>query len=549
MITTRTPQIDLNIENRKVLLKSAPTHWVKKVSSISNVSTSNVNFTCPSPSRTTFTDRRMVFNGVLQLTFTGTTTGGLLLVEGYDAPRAYTFQSIIQSIQLNLDNQTFSFLPQQMLPGLSHYMEREMDDEGPRYLDKFTTYLDGFGTIRSELDPYVGGLDHNSQRGSGPFIVVSNTNLQTVIQIPIWERIFIPPFIRKNSDELGLTNYSNMDVQFILSSSLSRAWSHGANPNATITGIVAAWTGIPQLHLGYYTGTINYIPRPVTYKCDQYTVYKTVSSSTCAYNVANDLSTNSIQFSVIPNRVYVWVQGVQDGVKTYTDPDTFFRINGIDVSFGNVVGILSSCDTYDLYQMSRMNGCQDSFQEWYGQYPVLATASQKGAVGSVLCLKFGSDIPLSDEFHPGMPGSFNFQINRLNVTSVNQNVANYANPTIYILTVVDSWLTLGDVASRENGVVPQAESQETPFNALSEYYGGDISEKAARIMSFLSKVNDFLKSSGIISKTTSMIPIPMAQTISAAAKNLGYGIDDDLVNVAAGKMLSTAELKRRIKRL
>jgi hypothetical protein len=563
MIQTKVPQIDVSDEDNKVFLKSCPTHYVKPVPTSTPGSTSTLSFLCPSPSRTTFMDRRIRFRGVIHLDFTGTTSGGgvPLLNAGYDAPRCRPFQSIVQTANITIDNQSFTFLPSQMMVGLTHYFDRNYDEDAPAFTDKYQNYADGINAINNPLGGYATTLDHNSQRGACPFKITANSTTAAAVDIYLWEQLFVPPFKHHTSCDLGITNFSNMDIQFIFSGSMSRVWSHAVNPNVTLTSVTASWgSGVganyPTLFIDYFTNTPDYIPKPIQYKCDQYGLYKTGLNGPLAPGGTATVSSNSFQFSVIPNKIYIWVQQ-NDSSKTFLDSDTFARIDTINLSFGNVTGVLSSADTHVLYMMSKKNGLRDSFVEWYGQFVnnwgVGIANSMGGGVGSVLCLEFGSDIPLVD-FHPGQTGSFNFQISTMGVTNINPTNA-ISLPILYVLTQTDGYLHMGDTVTREFGVQPAGDAPHVSYNALSEYYGAGFKDSIMKIMPYLQRFNKYLQDSKVVSTVASTIPHPVAQAVGTVAKNYGYGVDDiaggPAMGIAAGvggRVLSNAEIKRRIKR-
>jgi hypothetical protein len=241
-----------------------------------------------------------------------------------------------------------------------------------------------------------------------------------------------------------------------------------------------------------------------------------------------------------------------DSSKDYNDTDTFFRIDAINLSFGNVTGILSSCDTHVLYMMSRKNGLCDSFPEWYGLHPTMthptnpAIPNVIGGIGSVLCLEFGSDIPMVPEFHPGMAGSFNFQINSMSVTYLNRSVT-ITNPVLYVMTQTDSYLHMGDTVTRVAGVVADPNAQYVAYNNVAEYYGGSLKDKIMKLLPYVQKINQYLKDSKIVSNTALQIPHPIAQTISGVAKSMGYGVEDG--GMVAGKLMTNAEIKKRVRKL
>ena len=568
MILTKVPQIDLAVENKKVYLEPTHAHFTKKIVTSSSGTTNfgSLTFVAPAPSRTTFTDRRVRFTGTIKAEFTGTVAGSdtQLLNIDRDAPRAYPLQSILQTVTINIDNQSYTFLPSKLIHPLSHYFKRTNDAYDATYLDKYAYYEDGKGKINNPLSGYGNSSDHNQPRGGTNWRIVANTGTTATVLLYINEMLFIPPFTNHFDQQLGMTNYSNMDFNFLFTTgtdSGGRFWSHCVNgaPGATstITETKLSWVGTqPTLMVDYYNNAADYIPKTLTYKTDLFS-FQTTQVSEIAYIAPNDtgfvassvLTANTYQFSVIPNKLYIFVQKY-DATKTMTDTDTYLPITGISLTFGNVTGILSSADSHTLYMMSRKNGLIDSYPEWVGAVakPVggaPASPFMTPTVGSVLCLEMGSDIPLSYGYYPGQPGSFNFQISELSVQNnrfdgtTGQNLNGYY---IYCIYQVDSYTHMGDAIIRESGLssIPTEEEKLHPiaYNSIKNYYGAGLSDKFNQILPYLKKANQWLKDYKIISTLASTVNNPIAHTVADVADKWGYG--------HGGRMITAREMKKRL---
>ena len=74
----------------------------------------------------------------------------------------------------------------------------------------------------------------------------------------------------------------------------------------------------------------------------------------------------------------------------------------------------------------------------------------------------------------------------------------------------------------------------------------------SKIGSFIRPINDFLKKYHVISSVASMIPHPIAQTISGVASKLGYGgrkgrgLDSDSADMEGGSVMSRSDLLSRL---
>ena len=131
----------------------------------------------------------------------------------------------------------------------------------------------------------------------------------------------------------------------------------------------------------------------------------------------------------------------QMGKQTNSDADCFLPINSVSIQFNNQAGILSSATQQDLYQMAVKSGSNQSWYEFYGK--ANTSSSTLGATnvhtsGSILCLEFGRDIQLPEDFYAsGSLGNFNLQV-QLNVLNNTENNIDNTNPYEIVLITMNS---------------------------------------------------------------------------------------------------------------
>jgi hypothetical protein len=101
------------------------------------------------------------------------------------------------------------------------------------------------------------------------------------------------------------------------------------------------------------------------------------------------------------------------------DSDAFLPITSINITWGNVSGVLSTLSQYDLWLLCEKNGLKQTWPMFSGQtISIYAKALDTGGSylmnvrgpSAPLCLEFGSDIQLLNEDYPGKQGTWNFQI-------------------------------------------------------------------------------------------------------------------------------------------
>jgi hypothetical protein len=273
--------------------------------------------------------------------------------------------------------------------------------------------------------------------------------------------------------------------------------------------------------------------------------------------VANFASTN-IQLNAIPKWILIFAREGNNNL-TASSTDTALNIYNISINFDNVSGILSSASEQDLFKISKANGLECTWEQWHGastDFSVTGTTgNQIGTVGSFLKLYFGKDISLQGNRYAGMVGAFNLSMT-VSVKNVNQS-ANIVSPQLYIITS-----TSQRVIIHENGLteavlgISGEEGEYMPFHSAMKHYGGSFQDFISKVGKVFKPVVDFLKKSKLVSTIASAIPHPIAQTIGSTARSLGFGDDgeddDDDENggmVMGGKVMSRAELMKRIKRL
>jgi hypothetical protein len=85
-----------------------------------------------------------------------------------------------------------------------------------------------------------------------------------------------------------------------------------------------------------------------------------------------------------------------------------FPITGLNITFNNVSGLLTSYNQYDLYQMSRRNLSEQTWSEFRG-IVVNRFKTELAGIGSIIVIDPVRDLGLSDFLSSGSLGQFSFQ--------------------------------------------------------------------------------------------------------------------------------------------
>jgi len=536
----------LGFENKRKfgIIKSGRSNTFK-VLPTQNYSQSQCTFNAQPPSPNIAIDRQIMTKWYITLTFTGTAgSNGLLLAPSlYDAPRAFPVSQCISNIQANINNANVSLTTYQAINAFIR--TNTTDDElrkdfslTPSMLDFFQEYDDpyvfGYGIANDPLQQ-VGQNGYFVSRGGFPFTVVSNTATTAVVTFSSSEPMVVSPFLSNSDNEVALIGVQTLTAQ-INFNNLNRCWSHSnGNGNAgTITSCVASFTQAPEMLLNFLTPSdLQDIPVSNIFNYNTVDFYPYDTGITLAPGATAVINSQNIQFGYIPRRIYIFARRT-DASATISTTDTFLRINGAQISFDNIAGVLSGANSEQLWNLSKESGLNMSWSEW-SKY-----------TGSILVLDIGRGLFLqSPDEAPSLSTTKQFQV-QLNVTNINQQ--NSIPVSLQIMTIADGLITIeGGNTILQNTVLTRDDilnaGQNPTVNSLWEksnsWFGGgglkfrDISHK-------LKNAHNAVKSSGALSTIAALSGHPESAILANA---LGYG-----GALVGGKKMSKASLASRLAR-
>lgn len=590
------PRVMLNKHRTYAVLKGgSQTSW--KAYTTTSISSSSLNFSCPPPSGNIIVDRKIYLYLPVRLSFTGITSGpGFLLANGRDAPRAFPIASSIDTLSATINNQSVNINIADIIQALMHYNTDTELKEGdysttPTYQDQSQNYSDLWNSTRNPLGSYADTSDGSQMgRGGFPFIIVANpacdgaTPVTAIIDVAFCEPIFLSPFYFGKQNGCGFYNVNTMDFNFtFLGQMANRMWSHdirtiGSAITSTITSSTAVFGGVaggptsafpnnlgnkPQMLFQYITPQETMIipsNMPITYPYFDILRFPT-DLGTINTGVNGVYASNNIQLNSVPRRMYVFIR--ENNSDLYSNPsktDTFFQINTLSIQFLNSSGLLASMSMNQIFQMCRMNHCQQSWTQWSGG-PVQSAAGVSfntatfGTQGSVVCIEFATNIGLPSLMAPGILSQCQLQINVGATNVAGRNV----NATLYIVPVLEGTFTIQSMgqASTNIGVITPTdvldcqEMAGVNYAEVQNVNGGDfwsgLKDFGAKLMPYLEKAHDFIKGNRLVSKGLSSIPHPIAQTVARAADFIGYGEEEGGV-LTGGRQLSRKSLHQRLSR-
>jgi hypothetical protein len=118
--------------------------------------------------------------------------------------------------------------------------------------------------------------------------------------------------------------------------------------------------------------------------------------------------TDVISMRQIPNFIYMVIRPQYNSMKPQFSNHLCFPITGLNITFNNVSGLLTSYSQNDLYMMSRRNGSQQTWSEFRGTV-INKNKESFAGIGSIIVIDPVRDLGLSDFLSSGSLGQFSFQ--------------------------------------------------------------------------------------------------------------------------------------------
>lgn len=604
------------INNKRVysVLRSGKRTTFKRWTT-NSVSTSNINFSTPPPASNIIVDRKITMTLPFRLEISMAKPGGggntRPLRPNFDALRAFPLHSMLNTIQLTINNCSMT----QNIGEIIHALLRYNFDQAelhnaysttPCFLDNYSSYNNG---SISDDNPLAAKADSSFLvPGRGAFATMkivsnpadANPNGVAIVDCVVTEQIMLSPLYWGKFNASGFTNVTSMDWVFnFLNNVGNRAWSHATNTNqfdmndvATgpyqITGIRVAFSEFntlgggafsfsekqPTLNITYITPEVAFPVdpnQPITYP------YFNIDRFVTAANAINSGTTgeivgNSIQLSSIPRRVYVFVRPAnQTYYGSATQTDCFLSITQIQIQFGNDSTLLAEASQFNLYEMSRKNHCNLSWDSWSGNRQILreSAAAPEGVlyssgVGSVICIEFATDIGLEPSEAPGVgQGTYTLSVKASVANNNPTNLWDNRALSLYVVPVLEGTFTITQVGSAQtqnavlsvNDVETARYSPMYNYNDVQEVNGGNfmsgLKNLIPKVTQGVSKANKFLKDNKIISTAADVIGfVPgvtgdIARDVGTVAKKYGYGVEGGVV--LGGKKMSKAQLQNRLR--
>jgi hypothetical protein len=350
-----------------------------------------------------------------------------------DALRQFPLSSIVDvtTLQINgesISDNTADKLHAMLCFGNDAEDRRRSWSTSPCMPDAFQKYSDyvALGTNKSPL-AFYGETASEDPRGGFQYEVIAGNKIRVVVTEPV----FVSPLYNGlHSQREGMVNVNQINLNLRFKSDTSLVWSHSDTGNA-ITSVTCKFYQAPELLVTYLTpDSLQPIPdvQVLPYMKPQEYIKNVGTIPTGA---TTDIFSDSVRLSQIPRLVYLFCRRDQAS-SNYGVADAFLGIESVSVNWGNQSGLLASATKQDLFEISRRNGCELSWQQFSGYR------------GSVLCLEMGKDIGLPDSQAPGCQGSYTLQVNM----RVKNLAADSYSANFYMVTMNEGTFSVAQNSAR-----------------------------------------------------------------------------------------------------
>jgi hypothetical protein len=504
---------------------------------------SQISWVATPPNQNTYVARRMMIRMQFQLNFTGTSAGaGIPLIQAsglphapgvnpgifqYDAPRAYPLSESFKTLAVQMNNDNIST----NLATYARIMQRfnrDKDEEDKDYSltpsmpDKSQSYDDLLGFPLNPLASYGDNAAQCPRGGFSGCLITRNDSTglpgdQATILLDVTEPCWLSPWaFGRNQEDVSFIQVQNINVQCTLGGRgngaltglISSLWSHA--PAGSVLSAASANVLAGSLLFNYISPDLTQqLPQEVNYSYFEPTLYPTGSNVAIPPGGSTTLVMNNVQLNSVPNRMYVWAS-IRDQDVNISTTNTYFRIDNVNITYNNQDGILSNMVIQDHYMMYLRNGGNMSFEQ-YSLY-----------VGSIMCIGFGTDIPLDALSAPGMRNSQNLSLT-IRVTNVSSAPI---VPTLNVLVIQEGVMMIRDQSvMRSVGVLDAVDI----LNARSQV---PISYKGAKTFhgaGFWDDIGGFFKKAfrPAVNVARSLAPAPfqpLVQAVSDVGSSYGLGL-------------------------
>ena len=590
-LSVRDTVLDISDSLDFAVFKSGQNITVQRYQANSSSATQHV-YAIQVPSVSTVISRNVIWGSDITFTLAGTcaeyeylynvqpisqSNNGVNIFSG-DTTGPFMLHQLCQNMNIQINNtnvvqNNVQQILDPILRGLDRKLVSKLYGTTPTQLDLYGNYIDalpqkningaplGAAVRQTPLLPTFNspfnGIEttdcNNDNQSRASFSLISingNTvggaggSFNTVnITYRVREPVMCSPFLFSGDvDMTGLVGITQINFTMSMDATAKRAlrWvlSNTAGSTKAVTNV--AYTN-PYMEFMQYTPKADQlIPATCVTPLSQFVNQSIPVAAALPAGSISQLATNSLQLNSIPDKVVIWVDNFNKyGGSGNLWADAYATITGVNITFNNQTGILSTFSQEQLYQASLKSGSHQSWAEFSGlqngSYGTANTLNPISTCGTVLYLNFGDVINISELWNA--PGSLSTSQFLATVNFVNNQ--EYAIlPQLNVMFLYSGILstTNGNSSSYLNGILTRNDvlnASNAPHMAKRElvrYVGsGILSDVKSMASNYLPMARKLLE--GVDNK--------YAKLGANALKTFGYGAEGGAVSggaISGGRM-------------
>jgi hypothetical protein len=520
-----------------ISVKDGPASVIHQKYQHNSNSTSSTLFNVNVPSENTLIDRNIHVQGTISCYYEVAIAAGETLTFKV-VPSSFPMNHALQSASITLNNSKLSVQTQDILPIYLKQFDQKFLSKNcqmtPSFVDKYYgkvpdavtndgsgSYMSGIESAEKDSDTvgrfnenftvtvYLGDIIAANIQAADPdtglytVVGVAASTVTVLCSVTISEALLgLPTCVMKedesnylsiNALELLLQWNDMRNVFYISGDYLWKSYAGTITDRLVLDESAKLNLKYMSLHASQYSKlqSKNVLPY------DEMVCYKRLFTGS---NATTQQVTDVISMRQIPNYIYMVIRPQYNSMKPQFSNHLCFPITGLNITFNNVSGLLTSYSQNDLYQMSRRNGSNQTWSEFRGLVKSKSGTEYTG-IGSIIVIDCVRDLNLSDFLSSGSLGQFSFQAT---VTFENILGHTYGEPTsnatasnfqaMEIATICNyggilindkgSSSTMSGLLSKTS--VLEAKSGNNPsinYEELQEMSGGNFNKKGTTNMS------------------------------------------------------------------
>ena len=435
-------------------------------------STSQLSFNITVPSESTILDRNLMLNATY--TFNIYITGVANTVRAFnygvnDCLQAFPLNASFNTLSAQINNTSVSINTKDVLPQLINLMDiqdlQRWNSFTPTMPDRaYQNFTNGdaasasnsvFGDYKKATHnnlllprgahPFtINSIVHTKQAGGTDVSLISTNTADTwniSCTVELTEPLILSPFLFNGwnpYNAAGFVGINQINIIANIDTALTRFFS-SISTATTMTLSLTSVTNAKILCNFMSSQPSQMVKAKNVIPYVDYPRFITTFASSLASAATTTIISQNIQLNMIP-QYFVIVARKQMSTQTCKDASVFLPIRGVSVNFNNCSGLLASATVQDLYRISKANGSQQNYYEFFGYASGQADADSTATLrtpnliptgGSLLLLNPALDLSLPDYLSNGSIGQFNIQ---MNITVLN-NTGAALTPELCIIAV------------------------------------------------------------------------------------------------------------------